>query len=103
MIDITNRIKAACGNGQYACGMYVGSKEAFDTVYHYILLDKLANYGVRGIENNWFKTYVSNKKQHVTVNGQTSDNTLIEFGVPKGSVLDPLFFYIHTLMTYIKP
>ena len=77
---------------------------AFDTVNHNILLDKLAHYGVRGIENNWFKTYLTNTKPHVTVGGQTSDNVLIKFGVPQGLVLGPLFFliYINVLNQAIK-
>ena len=101
MIDITNRIQEACDNGQYVCGIYVDFKKAFDTVNHNILLDKLAHYGVRGIENNWFKTYLTNRKQHVTVSGQISDNALIEFGVPQGSVLGPLI-YINDLNQAIK-
>ena len=104
MIDITNRIQEACDNGQYACGIYVDFKKAFDTVNHNILLDKLAHYGVRGIENNLFKTYLTNRKQHVTVSGQISDNALIEFGFPQGSVLGPLLFliYINQLNQAIK-
>ena len=81
LIDITNRIQEACDNGQCACRIYVDFKKAFDTVNHNILLDKLAHYGVRGTENNWFKTYLTNRKQHVTVSDQTSDNALLEFGV----------------------
>ena len=70
----------------------------FNTVNHNIPLDKLFHYGVRGIENNWFKTYLTNIKQHVTVNGQTSDDTLVEFGVTQGSVLGPTsLFDIHQL------
>ena len=64
-------------------------------VNHNILLDKLAHYGVRRTENNWFKTYLTNRKQHLTVNGQTSDNALIEFGVPQGLVMGPLLFLIN--------
>ena len=52
LIDITNRIQESCDNSQYACGIYVDFKKAFDTVNHNILLDKLAHYRVRGIENN---------------------------------------------------
>ena len=78
-IDITNRIQEACDNGQYACGIYLDFKKALDTVNHNILLDKLAHYGVRRIEINWFKTYLTNTKQHITVSGQKSDNALIEF------------------------
>ena len=101
MIDITNRIQEACDNAQYARGIYVDFKKAFDTVNHNILLDKLAHYGVKGIENNRFKTYLTNRKQHVTVSDQKSDNALIEFGVPQGSVLGPLI-YINDLNQAIK-
>ena len=74
--------------------MYI-FKKVFDTVNHNILLDKLANYGVRGIENNWFRTYLTNRKQHVTMSGQTSDSALTEFKVPQGSVLGSLLFFIY--------
>ena len=59
LIDITNRNQEACVNGQYACGIYVDFKKAFDTVNHNILLEKLANYGVRGIEHYWFKAWLN--------------------------------------------
>ena len=68
------------------------------------MLDKLTHYGVRVIKNNWFKTYLTNRKQYVTVIGQTSDNALREFGVSHGSVLGVLLFsiYINDLTQSIK-
>ena len=43
---------------------------------------------------NLFKTYQANSKQHVTANGQTTDNSLIEFRVQQGSGLSPLLILI---------
>ena len=51
MTDITNRIQEASDNDQYACGIYVDFKNAFDAVNHHnILLDNVAHCGLRGIE-----------------------------------------------------
>ena len=77
-------MQEACDNGPYTCGIYVDFEKTFETVNHNILLGKLAHCGVRGIENNWFKTYLTNRKQHVTVSCKKSDNVLIEFGVSQG-------------------
>jgi hypothetical protein len=40
-------------------------KEAFDTVDHEILLSKLNTYGIEGMENNWFKSYLNSRNQNV--------------------------------------
>ena len=79
-------------------------QKAFDTVDHKILLAKLNHYGIRGVSNDWFKFYLSNCNQYVSINGFDSGFTTINCGIPQGSVLDPLFFllYINDLNQAIK-
>ena len=67
-------------------------QKAFDTVDHQILLAKLNHYGIRGVSNDWFKSYLSNRSQYVSINGYDSGLAAINCGVPQGSVLGPLLF-----------
>ena len=69
--------------------------KAFDTLNHDILLDKLAFYGISGINKDLFKCYLSNRKQYVQFNGKDSHMFHIRTGVPQGSILGPLLFLIY--------
>ncbi len=71
------------------------SKKAFDTCNHQILIDKLYHYGVRGIELEWFKSYLKERKQFVFINKKSSSLLEINIGVPQGSILGPLLFLIY--------
>ena len=104
LLQITETIRNAIDEGKFACGIFVDLQKAFDTVEHSILLGKLNHYGIRGITNDWFKTYLTGRSQSVTVLGKQSKNTTICHGVPQGSVLGPLLFliYINDLHNAIK-
>lgn len=46
-------------------------QKAFDTVYHEIICKKLKGIGIRNID--WFKSYLSNRKQYAQLENVISD------------------------------
>ena len=90
IIDIVNQIQIKMDQKMYSCGIFIDLQKAFDTVNHSILLRKLEHYGIRGIVNDWFRSYLLDRKQTVQVGNKISDNETNLAGVPQGSVLGPL-------------
>ena len=110
LIHLTDNIRYEIDKGNYACGIFVDFQKvfvdfqkAFDTVDHHILLKKLEYCGVRGISNKLFASYLSNRKQFVSINGYKSNLVDVKCGVPQGSI-GPLLFliYINDLHAAIK-
>ena len=54
LLIMLENIRNALDNGECAIGIFLNFQKAFDTVDHNILLDKLFNYGIRGIAPEWF-------------------------------------------------
>ena len=69
IINITENIRKALDDENIGCGVFVDLQKAFDTVDHQILFAKLSHYGIHGVSNDWFKSYLSNHSQCVSING----------------------------------
>ena len=95
LISIVEKIRNSLDKNMFVCGVFIDLEKAFDTVNHDILLSKLDHYGIRGTANNWFSSYLSNRSQTVTINGVTSSEGDISYGVPQGSILGPLLFLLY--------
>ena len=80
---------------QSTIAVYLDFSKAFDTVNHEILMSKLQHNGIRGVMLSWFKSYLSNRKQYVSIKNFSSSMSNITLGVPQGSVLGPVLFLLY--------
>ena len=71
--------------------IFIDLKKAFDTVDHNILLKKLEHYGIRNLENTWFKNYLLDREQFISVNGINSKKVNVECGVPWALIVTDIY------------
>jgi retron-type reverse transcriptase len=82
LLDIINKLQNNMDNKLFSCGIFIDLKKAFDTVDHDILLCKLKYYGIRGVVNDWFSSYLKNRSQTTLVGNCISDKEETLCGVP---------------------
>ena len=68
--------------------------KAFDCLPHELLLAKLAAYGFDKNTLHFFHSYLKDRKQAVSINGNLSNFMEILAGVPQGSILGPVLFNV---------
>ena len=95
LIDMYNSFCEAVDSGKEVRVVFCDISKAFDRVWHNGLLFKLKSIGIIGNLLNWFSNCLADRKQHVAINGNTSEFKLVEAGVPQGSILGPLLFLVY--------
>ena len=95
LLNAQNILLESLSKRQVSLLLLIDFSKAFDMVEHPILIDKLEHYGIRGPALKWLKSYLSNRKQFVSLNGCNSSTLTMEYGVPQGSILGPLLFIIY--------
>ena len=60
-----------------------------------IILRKLSYFGADQATAKWFQSYLSNRTQRCNVNGNLSTASTVTCGVPQGTILGPLLFFMY--------
>lgn len=78
--------------------------KAFDSVWHAKVIDILTELGIKNEANSWGWPYINYRSLFVELKYLNSFNQMITFkspssfvkyGVPQGSILGPLLFYLY--------
>ena len=97
LLRVVNDILAALDVDKLSVLLLLDLSAAFDTIDHQILLSRLDTvFGIRSTALDWFRSYLSDRKQFVMVDNSSSATVPLQYGVPQGSVLGPLLFVLYT-------
>ena len=96
LVKVMNDILTKMNTQEVTLVVMLDLSAAFDTVNHSILLTRLnEELGICGAALEWFKSYLANRGQQVSVDGSLSERFSLDCGVPQGSCLGPLLFVIY--------
>ena len=90
LLNTLDHIYTSADKSQPTALVALDLSAAFDTIDHSTLLFRLhSDFGVSGAALSWIYTYLTDRKQRVTVGHCNSPVTTVSSGVPQGSVLGP--------------
>ena len=80
---------------EYVDVVYLDFMKAFDTVPHKRLIVKLKSYGIEYYTLRWNHAFLSARVQQVGVNNINSEWANVTSGIPHGSVLRQILFFLY--------
>ena len=95
LLSITHEIYKCFDDGFEVRGVFLDISKAFDKVWHEGIILKLKQNGISGKLLSALSDFLKDRKQRVTLNGQVSSWTVVNAGVPQGSILGPLLFLVY--------
>ena len=103
ILEIVNTMYCNMDDRDYSCGNFTDLrlKKAFDTVNHEILLTKLEHYGIRGIINSRFRSFLSDRRHSIEIDKCISETKTIVCEVSQPFTWT-LAIFCYILMTSIN-
>ena len=95
ILEFLENVNDSFNEKHYYLAIFLDFSKAFDTICHEILLKKIEHMGFRGPIYQWIKSFLTNRKQFVSVGDSASEILDTKMGVPQGSTLGPLFFILY--------
>ena len=96
LLRITDSLRNICATGHAAVLVTLDLSAAFDILDHNILIDILnRHFNISDLALSWFRSYLSQRSQFVKMENFSS-LTSLNSGVPQGSVLGPILFFLYT-------
>ena len=96
LLCVPHTLQSALESWQKARIVQIDFSAAFDWVNHLGILYKLCSVGIGGAVLSILTQFLSNRSQHVMVDGCRSKLVNVVSGVPQEIVLRPLLFLLYT-------